>query len=157
MKALLFHWGERKRYIAFIVWGLVQGVIVYLVLFLTFPRDSAPLEVFAIAVSVGGTLSAVVFGLLLKAPRWLQSVGFLIVAALVPVVAALASQSLFYHRLEVYLDPLAVLYVIFWTACTMPFGLLVAVLYFIMWLVSKRKQDATPSANSGTPSAELNG
>ncbi len=157
MKALLFLSSAQKRYVAFIAWGLVQGIITYLVLILLAPISYRSLENAMICVFAGSIVSALVFGLLLKTPAWLQPLGFLIVGALLPYVVMIVWGSIDYHRLVIQFDPLATVITLIWTACSLPFALLAAVLYFTMWLVSKRKQDATPSANSGTPSAELNG
>ncbi len=142
MWRLLFDSSVRVRYLIFLIDGLAQGALAFLMLLLLIGRHpTADLRLLIICLLSGVTLSAVVFGLMLKTPHWFQSVGFLIVGALIPYLALVTSTSLTYQRLNLLPEPLALMIVFLWTAFVLPFAGLAAVIYFSTWLMFKRKQN----------------
>lgn len=131
----------QKLYGAFILWGALQGIVTYLVMILVVPIGNRTIGNAAIYVLTGSIISAVIFGLLLKVPIWLQSVGFFIVGALLPYAVMIVWASLDYRRPVVQFDPLATLLTLLLTACSMPFALFTAVVYFCIHLILRNRVD----------------
>ncbi len=136
MKALLFDSSTRKLYVAFIVWGLVQGGIQYFILLQIAPRRLADdLGALEVSVLFGGIISAVVFGLLFKIHRWLLTLGFLVVGTLIPSAVIMARIFLYFRT---YLDPVTLGIIFFSTICSLPFTLFATALYCLVLLISHR-------------------
>lgn len=137
VKALLLsEWDTWKSYGVFVLWGLAHGVITFVVLIVLLPsRPSVLIISLTICALGGGVLSAIVFGMLFKAPRWLQPLGFVVVGAILPYLAACGITSVDHSNLEFLLDPLTMLFTFLWTAYTFPFALAIAVLYLFIYLI----------------------
>lgn len=142
MSVLRFGSSARGRYLAFLTWGLVQGVLSFLMwLFLAGRHPKQDLEILTLCILSGVALSGIVFGLLLKTPEWFQSLGFVIVSALIPYAVFVSSTSLSYTTVNLVPDPLALAVLLLWTVCMLPFALLAAVGNLSMWFRVKRKRN----------------
>ncbi len=141
-----------QRYAAFILWGFVQGAIAYFTLAFLMQgggntRDVAP---WGLCLLSGGMSGALVFGFLLKAPRWLHSCGFLIVGILIPFIAATINWWLYNQTLGIARDPLAIVFIFIWTVYALPAVLFVTVAHFFAGLITKTNRDKAHSTAGTT-------
>ncbi len=152
MKRLLLSSSARQLYGVLIAWGSLQGIVTYLVMVLVVPIGDRSIANAVICALGGSAISAVVFGLLLKARVWLQPVGFLVVGALLPYLVMIVWGSLDNRRLVVLFDPLATALTLLWTAYSLPFALFAAALYLSLLRFAKRTQpgNALPRAPTGS-------
>jgi len=134
-----------KRYLIFILWGLIHGAFVNVVLIPLMPSSLAYPQTWIISMGGGSLISAMVFGGLFNAPRWLQSLGFPVAGVLMPYLFMTTLASLDQRRF-VQLDPLAILFVLFWTVTTLPFALLAAIAYFLLWPKARDDLNHAPSS-----------
>lgn len=139
MKSLLIDSSTHKRYAASIAWGLGQGLVTYLVLIVLATDTYRRVDNALICILGAGLTSAVVFGLLLKGPVWFQPVGFLVVGALTPYIVMMVWGLLSQHTF-VQLDPLATVFTLLWTACSLPFAILTAIVYLTVYLLSRNRR-----------------
>lgn len=120
----------RTRYLKFIMSGLLQGVISYFVLGWIAHDVLGDINVFLANILSGVIISALVFGVLLRTPRWLQSLGFIVVGIMLPVAQFEADLIVRFGTLAVP-DGLTTLMLVVWTAALLPFSIIIGVIYFL--------------------------
>lgn len=118
-----------RAYIGFILWGIAQGFLSYLILAFLAPVWWGNGEALFGILVVSGATSAIVFALLLTKPRWIKLCGFFIVGLLLPWFVAIGSDSLYYGRFYVA-DPLTLIFVCVWSILLLPALIASAVIYW---------------------------
>lgn len=118
-----------RQYLKFITWGVFHGAISYFVLVWFHIFWWGDMNAFMANILGGGIVSAVVFVFLLKAPRWLQSLGFPVVSCLLPIT--LMEGSFLIHEGTFGVpDPLAIVVLILWITVLLPFSIIAGLIYF---------------------------
>ncbi len=132
-----------RRYLWFILWGLVDGAVIYFVISETGGASyRGNIRILIPLVLCGGIISAVVFGLLLRFPRGLRAAGFLVVGAITPWLGIIGTSMLYCGCFDMYLSPLTAFAVLLWTAFSLPFSILSAAIYFFIRFLSRSQAKA---------------
>ena len=119
------------KYLKFLLWGLLQGAISYIVLLWIRIAEWGDFSLFLATILNGVLISGVVFAILLKAPRWLQSIGFIVISFLLPV-AQYEESFLIYHGVISVPDGLAIIALAVWTIGLLPFSIMIGLIYFFV-------------------------